>query len=128
MLSSAMSAEADPQAAAAFDLAACLARARAAARLLPTADRQAALLSLADAIEAQADVVLAANRSDVERERQAGTRAALVDRLRLDEERLAAIVAAARTVAALPDPVGRVLDGWTLPNGVPSSSARCPSA
>ncbi len=101
-----------------FDLAACLARARVAARLVAAADREAGLEALADAIEAGADVVLAANRGDVERERQAGTATSLVDRLTLDERRLAGMAAAVRQVAALPDPVGRLVSGWTLANGL----------
>ena len=101
-----------------FALADCLRRARAAARVLPPADREAGLRAVADALEADAVSVLAANRGDVAREREAGTAAALVDRLALDEGRLAAMADAVRSIAALPDPVGRVLSGWTLPNGL----------
>ena len=104
--------------AAPFELADCLARARAAARALPTADREAGLLTLADALVADAASVLEANRGDVAREREAGTADALVDRLTLDEGRLAALADAVRAIAALPDPVGRLLSGWTLPNGL----------
>lgn len=120
MLSSAMPPDATPSSgsATAFDLAACLQRARAAARVLPAADRGAGLLGVADALDAEADAVLSANRQEVAREREAGTRASLVDRLRLDEERLAAIARAVRAIAALPDPVARIAAGWTLPNGL----------
>ena len=104
--------------AAPFELADCLARARAAARALPAADREADLSALADALVSDAASVLEANRSDVAREREAGTADALVDRLALDEGRLAAMADAVRAIAALPDPVGRVLSGWTLPNGL----------
>jgi glutamate-5-semialdehyde dehydrogenase len=103
---------------AAFDLDGCLARARVAARALTNAPRDAGLLALADAIDAGASAVLAANAEDVARSRASGTSDALVDRLALDERRLAGIAEAVRAVAALPDPVGNVLAGWTLPNGL----------
>jgi len=101
-----------------FDLDACLVRARRAARALAAADRAAGLRSLAATLEADAEAILAANRDEVVREREAGTAAALVDRLTLDEDRLRAMADAVRAIAALPDPVGRVLQGWTLPNGL----------
>ncbi|QRN80363.1 MAG: glutamate-5-semialdehyde dehydrogenase [Nocardiopsis sp. BM-2018] len=101
-----------------FDLDACLTRARAAARALTAAPREAGLRAMADALEGATAAVLAANALDVERAREAGTAASLVDRLALDEARVAAIADAVRQVAALPDPVGRMLAGWTLPNGL----------
>jgi glutamate-5-semialdehyde dehydrogenase len=101
-----------------FDLAGALGRARGAARLLPRADRSAGLEGIATALLEDADDILAANRRDVARERDAGTAASLLDRLLLDPGRLQAMAAAVRQVAALPDPLGRVLDGWTLPNGL----------
>jgi glutamate-5-semialdehyde dehydrogenase len=104
--------------AAPFEVPACLERARAAARGLPRADRRAGLASVADALEQATGAVLEANRQDVAREREAGTPEALVDRLELDAGRLAAMAQAVRTIAALPDPVARVVDGWTLPNGL----------
>jgi glutamate-5-semialdehyde dehydrogenase len=109
-----------------FDLDDALARARRAARALPKAPRAAALLRIADALLEDEAPILAANRFDVERERAAGTAAALVDRLTLDGRRLAAIADAVRSVAALPDPIGRVLDGWTLPNGLRVSKVTVP--
>lgn len=102
----------------AFDLDAALAHARRAARALPRSDRAGALEAIAQALLDDQDEIIAANAGDVERERAAGTAAALVDRLTLDGARLAAIAAAVRQVAALPDPLHRVLDGWTLPNGL----------
>ncbi len=101
-----------------FDLDACLVRARRAARVLAAADRAAGLRSLAAALEADAEAILVANREEVARERAAGTAAALVDRLTLDQQRLRAMADAVRAIASLPDPVGRVLQGWTLPNGL----------
>jgi glutamate-5-semialdehyde dehydrogenase len=110
-------ATADPNAVP-FDLPSALRAARAASRRLPELDRGRVLHLVADALErAQADV-LAANAIDVERARAAGTADALVDRLALDPARLRSIAAAVRQVADLPDPVGRVLAGWRLPNGL----------
>ena len=101
-----------------FELDACLERSRAAARALPRAPRDAGLMALADALEAATEAILAANAEDVARARAARVAEPLVDRLALDAGRLAAIADAVRQIAALPDPVGRLLAGWTLPNGL----------
>jgi glutamate-5-semialdehyde dehydrogenase len=101
-----------------FDLDDALARAREAARRLPKADRAAALRSVASALRDDEAAILAANARDVASARAAGTPAPLVDRLSLDAARLDAIAAAVESVAALPDPLGRVVDGWRLPNGL----------
>ncbi|WP_425265665.1 glutamate-5-semialdehyde dehydrogenase [Terrihabitans rhizophilus] len=95
--------------------------ARAAARVLalaPRAKKDAALLSMADAVERQMPAILAANAQDMEAARAAGTAPALIDRLFLDEKRVAGIVDGIRQVAALPDPVGAVRAEWTRPNGL----------
>lgn len=86
--------------------------------LLSDVQKREALLAIADAIEAAASDVVSANRDDLERGRATGLSSALQDRLRLDEPRVAALAAAVRDVAGLPDPVGRVLDERTLPNGI----------
>ena len=86
--------------------------------LLSDAQKHDALLSIADAIQSATPDVVAANRDDLERGRAAGLSAALQDRLRLDAPRVAALAEAVRAVAELPDPVGRVLDERTLPNGI----------
>jgi glutamate-5-semialdehyde dehydrogenase len=86
--------------------------------LLSDAQKRDALLSIADAIESATSEVVAANRDDLERGDAAGLSAALQDRLRLDAPRVTALAEAVRAVAALPDPVGRVLDERTLANGV----------
>jgi len=99
-------------------LAGLLARARASSRRLVSADRDGALDSIADGLLADAATVLAANAADVEAERLRGTAQAQVDRLELSEARLRAIADAVRQVRALPDPVGRVLDGRRLASGV----------
>lgn len=97
---------------------ALLAAAREASRGLARADRDAALLTMADAIEHHAAGILEANARDVVAERGRGTSEALLDRLGLDVERLRSIADGCRQVAALPDPLGRVLDGWRLANGL----------
>ncbi|MFF2632052.1 glutamate-5-semialdehyde dehydrogenase [Microbacterium sp. NPDC058021] len=96
-------------------------RAKDAARsiaLLSDADKAAALHAVADAIDGAVDDIVAANAEDLERGRANGMSAGLQDRLRLDATRIAGLSAAVRDVAALPDPVGRVLDERELPTGV----------
>src|SRR4051812_45319829 len=97
------------------------ARARIAARLLAlasTADKDAALHAGADLLEERTADVLRANAEDVTRAERAGTPEAVIDRLRLDERRVAGMAAGLRDVAALADPVGQVVEGWTRPNGL----------
>jgi glutamate-5-semialdehyde dehydrogenase len=104
-------------------------RARVAARalaLLPTAAKDAALHSAADAIGAHAERILAANAEDLEAARAAGTPTAMLDRLALDAKRIDGIAAGLRQVAGLPDPVGEVLRGYTLPNGLHLRQQRVP--
>jgi glutamate-5-semialdehyde dehydrogenase len=106
----------------------CLA-AQAASRSLATmssAAKDAALLRVADALEARADEVLEANARDLEAGRESGLSSALMDRLALDPARIAAIAAAVRAIAALPDPVGEVIDGHRLPNGLDVRKVRVP--
>ncbi|MEV4688443.1 glutamate-5-semialdehyde dehydrogenase [Microbacterium sp. LWH3-1.2] len=85
-----------------------------------------ALLSIADAIEAAAPEIVAANVEDLRRGTETGLSTALQDRLRLDEPRVASLAAAVREIAALPDPVGRVLDERTLGNGVSLTKVAVP--
>jgi glutamate-5-semialdehyde dehydrogenase len=104
-------------------------RARAAARLLATLDRarkDAALHAMAEELAASAESILAANREDVAAGRAAGSSPALLDRLMLTPERLAAMAAGLRQVARLPDPVGAVLREWTAPSGVRLAKVRVP--
>ncbi|QCX76569.1 Gamma-glutamyl phosphate reductase [Streptomyces sp. YIM 121038] len=104
-------------------------RARAAAaRLapLPRAAKDDALLAVADALEVRTAEIVAANAEDVERARAAGTSEAIVDRLTLTPERVRAIAADVRDVVALPDPVGEVVRGSTLPNGIDLRQVRVP--
>ncbi len=103
--------------------------ARAAAQTLATTTRarkDAALHAMADALAKAETAVLEANAADVARAEGAGTAASLVDRLRLTPERVAAMVDGLRDVAALPDPVGDVVRGWTNPNGVEVRQVRVP--
>ncbi|EFO79660.1 gamma-glutamyl phosphate reductase [Oscillochloris trichoides DG-6] len=103
--------------------------AKAAARhlaRLSRAEKDAALLALADALMAHQDAILAANAADLEAARAAGTNAALLDRMLLTPARLAAIAADTRSVADLPDPVGEIFDSAELPNGLRLHKRRTP--
>jgi glutamate-5-semialdehyde dehydrogenase len=98
----------------------CLA-ARGAARALAALDtdtKNAALLAVADALIARTDEIVEANALDMDAGRAAGLDAALLDRLALDPGRIAGIAAGTRAIAALPDPVGEVVEGKRLPNGL----------
>lgn len=102
---------------------------KAASRALATltANRKnAALEAIALALENGVDRIIAANGLDLANGREKGLSAGLLDRLRLDESRLAALAAAVRDVIALPDPVGVVVRGSILPNGVRLSQVRVP--
>jgi glutamate-5-semialdehyde dehydrogenase len=104
-------------------------RAKAASRplaLASTAAKDAGLLAAADLLEERTADVLEANATDVARAEAAGTTATVVDRLRLDERRVAAMAAGLRDVAALADPVGQVVEGWTRPNGLHIDKVRVP--
>ncbi|WP_298458130.1 glutamate-5-semialdehyde dehydrogenase [uncultured Cellulomonas sp.] len=104
-------------------------RARVAARALATATRatkDAAVLALADALVAATDEIVAANADDLRRGRENGTSEGLLDRLALTPERIVAIADALRQLAALPDPVGEVVRGSTLPNGLRLRQVRVP--
>ncbi len=94
--------------------------------LLSRAEKDAALLHLADALEAATDDVVAANGRDLARGRQNGMPEGLQDRLRLDAGRVAAVARAVRDVAGLPDPVGEVVRGSTLANGLQIRQVRVP--
>ena len=104
-------------------------RAKAAAAQLaplPRRTKDAALLAMADALEAQCDRILAANAEDVAAGREGGTSVALLDRLALTPERVRAMAEGLRHVATLPDPVGEVVRGSTLPNGLELRQVRVP--
>jgi glutamate-5-semialdehyde dehydrogenase len=104
-------------------------RARVAAYVLaslPTVAKDQALYVVAEAIVANTDRVLAANAEDLRAARSANSPAALIDRLALDPKRIEGIAAGLRQVAGLPDPVGEVLRGYTLPNGLALRQQRVP--
>ncbi|GIH70205.1 glutamate-5-semialdehyde dehydrogenase [Sphaerimonospora thailandensis] len=93
---------------------------------MPRAPKDTALRVVADALVAATDEIVAANAVDVDRAREGGTAEAMIDRLRLDADRIAKIAEAVRQVADLPDPVGEVVRGSTLPNGLELRQVRVP--
>ncbi|MGB2700807.1 MAG: glutamate-5-semialdehyde dehydrogenase, partial [Candidatus Phosphoribacter baldrii] len=104
-------------------------RAKTASRrlaLLSRADKDAAMHAIADALDAAIPLVVEANADDLTRGRERGMAEGLLDRLMLDEGRIRAIAQAVRDVAALPDPVGEVVRGSTLPNGLQIRQVRVP--
>jgi glutamate-5-semialdehyde dehydrogenase len=91
--------------------------------LLSTDEKNALLLAIADAIEAQTGTILAANREDVE---SSGLEGAMRDRLLLTEPRIKEMAQGVREVAALADPIGETLAEWTRPNGLRIRKVRVP--
>ena len=104
-------------------------RAKSAARVLalaPTAQKDRALAAMAAAIRARRADILAANAKDLVEAKAAGVTAAFVDRLALDERRIAAMADGLDVVRALADPVGAVTERWTRPNGMAIERVRVP--
>ena len=104
-------------------------RARAASRALRLAStdrKNAALLAAADALVVAADHIVAANSVDLVRAEASGTSLAVLDRLRLNTDRVRSMAGGLRQVAALADPVGEVIEGWTRPNGIHIDKVRVP--
>ena len=104
-------------------------KAKAAARglaLLGSGERERALLAMADALEGEAAEILAANGEDLQAAEQAGMNPSMQDRLTLTQARIAGIAAALRECAALPDPLGRTIEGWTRPNGLEIAKVAVP--
>src|SRR5580658_7208237 len=85
---------------------------------LNTAEKNGCLLAMADAIEAGGKAIQEANANDMEEAANAGLSNAMLDRLKLDDKRVTGMAKGLREVAALPDPVGRILDDRTRPNGL----------
>ena len=105
------------------------ARARDAARILActdTATKNAALAAIAAALRERTEEILSANERDLVSGREADIGAALLDRLRLDAERIEGIAQAVEAVAKLPDPVGEAIEGHRLPNGLDVRKLRVP--
>ena len=105
------------------------ARARAAARSLAVAGtkrKNDALAFMADGLVANAEMLKASNRKDLEAGKTAGLSPAMLDRLALDDKQIGKMAAAVREIIALPDPVGEVIDGWVRPNGLRLERVRVP--
>lgn len=111
------------------DLRSLASAARAASRVVakaPAQQRHAALVAIAAAVRAQAPAILAANQVDLDGAAARGLAPAMIDRLRLDERRLAAIAAAVDEIAAQPELVGRIEREETRPNGLRIARMRIP--
>ncbi len=93
---------------------------------LSTEAKNTILLAMADSLEASASEILPANKLDIDAAKANALTSAMVDRLRLDEQRLAAIADGIRQVASLPDPVGEVMSNWQRPNGIDITQLRVP--
>ncbi len=106
----------------------CAAAKRAARQLatVETAVKDAALVAIAEALVERTPEILRANELDMQAGREAEIGEALLDRLALDPARIAAIAAGVRTIAALPDPVGELIEGRRLPNGLDVRKVRVP--
>jgi glutamate-5-semialdehyde dehydrogenase len=105
------------------------ARARAAARVLALADpakKTAALHAAAKAVRADSARILQANAEDVADAKKSGASSAFIDRLKLDEKRVAAMAEGIETVAGVPDPIGQVIAAWERPNGLKIERVRTP--
>ena len=102
------------------------AQAQTGLALMDGETRNALLMALADALIASAGDIEAANRSDLDEAFESGMSAGLIDRLRLDTIRVAAAAGGVRQVAALPDPLGSLVQGHEMPNGVRLNQVRVP--
>src|SRR5438874_3609075 len=104
-------------------------RAKAASRTLATAStaaKDSALNAAADLLVDRFPEILEANAKDVDRADSDGVTSTIVDRLRLTQSRIVAMASGLRKVAALPDPVGEIVEGWTRPNGLVIEKVRVP--
>lgn len=101
---------------------------KAAAKLAVTgtAVKNAALLAMAEALEAKQDEILAANAVDMQNAAAKGMKSSMLDRLKLTAERISGMADGLRQVAGLADPIGNVIDGKTLPNGLQITKIRVP--
>ncbi|SJN43062.1 Gamma-glutamyl phosphate reductase [Microbacterium esteraromaticum] len=93
---------------------------------LTSSDKARALESIASALEGASERILAGNALDIERGRAEGLSDALIDRLRLDAQRVSGLASAVREVATLPDPIGQVIGGHRMPNGIALEHVRVP--
>jgi glutamate-5-semialdehyde dehydrogenase len=109
-----------------MELAADACRAARVLAIAPTEQKNAALAAMADAIRANASTILAANAEDVEEAKTAGSSTAFVDRLALNEARINAMADGIDIVRGIADPVGKVTESWTRPNGMTIERVRVP--
>lgn len=93
---------------------------------LPGAAKDAALLAMADALQSESKRLTEANAADVDAARDQGTSETILDRLTLTDKRLTSMAGGLRSVAAQPDPVGEVAEGWRRPNGLSIQKVRVP--
>jgi len=91
-----------------------------------TAQKNRALIAMAEMIERRKGEILAENAEDIADGRKNGLSSALIDRLLLDEQRLRGIAAGLRDIAVLPDPVGEIVSGWRTPQGLDIQKVRVP--
>lgn len=91
-----------------------------------TEQRNKALSAVANSLQTMASSILEANKNDVLREQKKGTKESLIDRLTLNKERISAIINSLNSVIAQASPIGRIVDGWTTPNGLKIEQVRVP--
>ena len=104
-------------------------KARAAAAPLaiaPTSAKDRALMAMADALERNADTILSANTRDMKAGEEAGLAPSMMDRLKLDQSRIASMAEGIRAIAELKDPVGEIIAEWDRPNGLHIERVRTP--
>jgi len=104
-------------------------RAREAATrlaIVPAEQRNRALLVMSHALVAKQDEILSANETDMEAARAKGVQAGLLDRLELNPARVKSMSEALKALSLLPDPIGEVVEGHTLPNGIEMTKVRVP--
>lgn len=101
-------------------------RAATALAQASTSVKNQALLAMAETLLADSAWILEANSEDIRRARERGLSEAMVERLTLNEKRIAAMAEGIRQVAALPDPVGEIVEGWKRPNGLEILKVRVP--
>src|SRR5580698_6302703 len=94
--------------------------------LCSTERKNAALLSLVKALSAGTSAILEANRKDLDVAKASGRAGAFLERLTLNDARIASMATSVEEVAALPDPVGELIEGWSRPNGLQIQKVRVP--
>jgi glutamate-5-semialdehyde dehydrogenase len=93
---------------------------------LSTEEKNNAIYKMAEALEANAEKILSANKKDADAAKAKGLKAALLDRLALDKRKIANMARCLREVAELPDPIGEIVNTWTRPNGLVIGQMRVP--